>query len=69
MLTELSWELGIYALYWIWHERYLWHPFYRKLGQLIDLVLFFLYFLCWPCDMVIKICQPGTYTHYPGQGG
>lgn len=54
---QLSWELGLYALYGIWHERYLWHPFYRKLGQLIDLVLFFLCLLYWPCDMVIKIYQ------------
>lgn len=26
----------------VWCEKYLWYPFYRKLGQLIGLVLFFL---------------------------
>lgn len=42
----------------IWCERYLWHSFCSKLGQVMDLVLFSL----WPCNMVIKIYQPGTCT-------
>lgn len=33
----------------IWCERYPWHLFCNKLGQVMDLVLFLLYLLCWPC--------------------
>lgn len=50
-LPQLSRELGVYAPF---GGEGIWHPFYRKLGQLTDTALHFLHLLCWPCNIVIK---------------